>query len=251
MIGKAAFTSPPQSTPIMKALSQPFDAVIFDMDGTLLDSETMFRAIVFEVMEELGFAMTDSVHRAMVGSSHEATEKLLIEAFGVSFPYTVFDEKCRAYMHERASQSAVPVKPGARELLGALRDNGIPVAVATSSRAPHAHAHLGAAGLLEMFDTIVTRDDVINPKPDPEPYLTAARRLKVDPVHCIAFEDSFAGVRAAHGAGMRTVMVPDLVHPDTEIKALCTAVLESLLHAHEHLVTATGFEKHLQVKTKG
>ncbi|WDR00436.1 HAD family phosphatase [Devosia sp. J2-20] len=207
----------------------PFQAVIFDMDGTLLDTESVFRTIVFEVCDELGFEMTDDVHLSMIGGSHERTNQLLVEAYGVAFPYTQFDHRCRIIMNER-SQAGVPVKPGARELVGELRERGIPTGVATSSRNPHAQHHLGAAGLLELFDTIVTRDDVTNPKPHPEPYLTAATRLRVEPQHCLALEDSHAGVRAAHAAGMQTVMVPDLVHPSEEIRALGIAVMDSLNH---------------------
>ena len=209
----------------------PFQAVIFDMDGTILDTESVFRTIVFEVCTELGFEMTDAVHMSMVGGSHERTSQLLIEAYGVTFPYTLFDERCRVIMRER-SHAGVPVKRGAREFISELRERGIPTAVATSSRNPHATHHLGAAGLLDLFETVVTRDDVVNPKPHPEPYLTAARRLGVDPLHCLALEDSYSGVRAAHAAGMQTVMVPDLVHPDDEILALGIAVMESLHHVH-------------------
>ena len=208
---------------------RPFKAVIFDMDGTLIDTETVFRGIVFEVCTELGFEMTDAVHMSMIGGSHERTNQLLVEAYGVAFPYTLFDERCRIMMRER-SHGGVPVKQGARELIAELRERSIPVAVATSSRQPHAHRHLGEAGLLDLFETIVTRDDVLHPKPHPEPYLTAARRLGIDPLHCLAVEDSHAGVHAAHAAGMQTVMVPDLVHPSAEIRALGIAVLESLDH---------------------
>jgi HAD superfamily hydrolase (TIGR01509 family) len=216
----------------------PFDAVIFDMDGTLLDTEAVFRAIVFDVVGDLGFEMTDTIHLSMVGSSHEATQTLLVEAYGVSFPYQVFDERCRTTMHDRMKMDAIPVKSGARELIGALKTLDIPVAVATSSRRDHATLHLGAAGLLDHFDTVVTRDDVVHPKPHPEPYLTAATRLGVRPQNCIAFEDSHAGVRAAHAAGMQTIMVPDLVHPTDEIAQLCVAVLDSLDHAHKRLIVA-------------
>lgn len=218
----------PKTDPIRLS---PFDAAIFDMDGTLLDTEAVFKEIVFDVCTELGFEMTQDVHSSMVGSSHERTSQLLIEAYGVAFPYALFDEKCRVIMRER-SHGGVPVKPGALEFVTDLRERGIPTAVATSSRNPHAAHHLTAAGLLHLFDTVVTRDDVVNPKPHPEPYLTAARRLGVEPTKCLALEDSFSGVRAAHAAGMQTVMVPDLVHPGEDIHALGITVMGSMLDVH-------------------
>lgn len=206
---------------------KPFSAIVFDMDGTLLDTEMVFKQIVWDVSTELGFEMTDGIHHAMVGSSHETTNRLLVEAYGVSFPYTIFDEKCRVLMKQKMSE-VVPVKAGVHELLAELKARRIPAAVATSSRAPHALGHLGGAGILSMFEAVVTRDDVINPKPHPEPYLLAASRLGVDPLLCIAVEDSHTGVRAAHAAGMQTIMVPDIVAPSDEINALCVAVMDSL-----------------------
>ncbi|MHA6299875.1 HAD family hydrolase [Devosia sp. CAU 1758] len=209
----------------------PFEAAIFDMDGTLLDTEAVFRDIVFDVCTELGFEMTHDVHRSMVGSSHERTSQLLIEAYGVAFPYSLFDEKCRVIMRER-SHGGVPVKAGAVEFITELRARGIPTAVATSSRHPHAEHHLNAAGLLDLFETVVTRDDVVNPKPHPEPYLLAAERLGVGPTRCLALEDSHSGVRAAHAAGMQTIMVPDLVGPNDDIHALGVFIMDSLAHVH-------------------
>ncbi len=220
----------------MARMSRPalraFAAVVFDMDGTLLDTELVFKTIVYEVTAGLGFEMTDDVHHRMVGSSHETTSKLLVEAYGVTFPYEMFDAECRRIMRGRM-ESSVPVKPGVPELLAELKKRRIPMAVATSSRAPHALTHLGTAGLLDMFHAIVTRDDVVQPKPHPEPYLTAARLLGVLPATCLAIEDSFSGVRAAHAAGMQTVMVPDLVPPTDDIRALCDAVMGSLHEVHE------------------
>lgn len=236
-------------------LSHPFDAVVFDMDGTLLDTESVFRAIVFDVCAELGFEMTDLIHRSIVGSSHETTQRLLVEAYGVSFPYPLFDEMCRTHMHRRMADDPISLKRGAAGLVAALASHDIPMAVATSSRRAHAQAHLDAAGLFGAFRTVVTRDDVANPKPHPEPYLTAAQRLGARPADCVAFEDSLSGVRAAHAAGMRTIMVPDLIDPTEDIRVLCHAIIESLEHAHHSLAAnagpATRFQSHLQVKTKG
>jgi HAD superfamily hydrolase (TIGR01509 family) len=213
---------------------RPFAAVVFDMDGTLLDTELVFKEIVWDVTRDLGFEMTHAVHGQMVGSSHEATSRILAEAYGVSFPYELFDAECRRIMHGRMAD-AVPVKPGVRELLAELKSRRIPMAVATSSRSPHALTHLGTAGLLDIFQAIVTRDDVVRPKPHPEPYLTAARHLGVHPADCLAIEDSVSGVLSASGAGMQTVMIPDLVQPTPESRAACVAVMSSLHELREAL----------------
>lgn len=205
----------------------PFSAVVFDMDGTLLDTELVFRDVFYEVISGMGLTLDDSIYAHIVGTSHEVTHGILANAFGGQFSYQNFDAECRRIMGERM-ETAVPVRPGVTELLGELAARGIPAAVATSSRRVHALAHLGTAGILGRFETVVARDDVNAPKPHPEPYLTAASRLGVAPADCLAIEDSPTGVRSAHGAGMQTVMVPDIVQPTADIAALCVAVMDSL-----------------------
>src|SRR3954465_14845294 len=108
----------PQTTPTPPL--RPFSAIVFGWDVPLLDTEMVFREIVFDVTRDLGFEMTNAVHLSMVGSSHETSNRLLVEAYGVTFPYSLFDEQCRAAMRVKMEQ-AVPVKAGVHELLAELK----------------------------------------------------------------------------------------------------------------------------------
>jgi HAD superfamily hydrolase (TIGR01509 family) len=213
---------------------KPFTAAVFDMDGTLLDTELVFKEVVWDVSRSLGFTMTEAIHLGMIGTSHEASRALLVESYGVSFPVEMFDSECARIMTARCQES-MPVKAGVREFLKELKDRRIPIAVCTSSRTKSATVNLGLAGIFDQFDAVITRDDVVNPKPHPEPYLLAARKLRTPPAECLAIEDSLAGVRSAHAAGMQTLMVPDLIPPTDEIRTLCR-VMASL-----HEVRAAAF----------
>ncbi len=211
----------------MPFIPEKIEAVVFDMDGVLIDSEGLYRQHALETARDLGFVMSEELHLSTVGLPGPAGEEVIRAALGESFPFEEFDHVWRSRV-AAALMVEVPVKPGVRELLAVLEKHDIPVAVATSSNAQAAEHHLSRADLIAHFSAIVSGDDVDNGKPHPEPFLLAAERLEVEPENCLALEDSYNGVRSAHGAGMQTIMVPDLLPPTREMQALAIAVLDNL-----------------------
>jgi HAD superfamily hydrolase (TIGR01509 family) len=206
------------------------------MDGTLIDSEAVYVAAMQEAADALALALPLSLCHAMVGVPSHECNLMLQEHYGTGFDLDVFRGHFSTSVQRQMSER-VPVKPGVVELLDFLRDRGLPLAIATSAARATAERNLGRAGLLDRFDAVATRDDVEHPKPAPDLYLEAARRLGVTPEHCVAFEDSSIGVIAAHAAGMRAVMVLDILPPTDEARAKCFHIAEDL---HEVLRRMNG-----------
>lgn len=202
-------------------------AVIFDMDGLLLDTERLYAQAIFATCSALGYAMTDAVHRTLIGGPWEANMARLVEAFGEDFPLPAYRADCVA-RYTALCADGIALRPGARELIDFLDGQGIPMAVATSTDRKMATHHLRETGLLDRLSALVTRDDVAHGKPHPESYLTAARHLATDPAHCLALEDSHNGARSAIAAGMATILVPDMLPAIPEITARCVHVAHDL-----------------------
>lgn len=206
---------------------EPLEAVIFDMDGTLIDSETVYIAGMQEAARTLGLALPLDLCHAMVGVPRDGCNVLLLEHYGQDFDLTVFRGHYSNSVQRQMSER-VPVKPGVVELLDFLGDRNLPLAVATSANRETATRNLGRAGLLDRFKVLTARDDVPHPKPAPDLYLEAARRLGVAPGACVAFEDSSIGILAAHAAGMRAVMVIDILPPTEEARAKSFHIAQDL-----------------------
>jgi HAD superfamily hydrolase (TIGR01509 family) len=183
-----------------------YEAVVFDMDGVLADSEPEYFAAMQDVLAPLGHEVTEQDQRAVMGHSIEDTWEYLRERFALG---ENLSKLMQAYDEVLLRRLAVPRQtlPGVSELVSALRERGVPVAVASSSLASWIEALLGGLRLQGVFDALVPATMVPHPKPAPDIYIEAARRLGKAPERCIAIEDTPTGLAAAKAAGMLTVQV--------------------------------------------
>jgi HAD superfamily hydrolase (TIGR01509 family) len=205
----------------------PIQAVVFDMDGLLVDTEVLCRDAMMEATRRLGLELPMDVFLTMVGSPQAHTRAVAMKHFGEGFDCDGWIADTWALAHARIDLG-VALKAGVTELLDALEAADIPRAIATSSTHATVERQLGPHALIPRFQAIVANGDYARGKPSPDPFLVAAERLGVDPALCLALEDSHNGVRAAHAAGMMTIMAPDLLEATPEIAALCIGVVDTL-----------------------
>jgi HAD superfamily hydrolase (TIGR01509 family) len=220
----------------MTIFPNPVDAVIFDMDGLLLDTERIYVTAIMGASRAVGFDITEEFCHAMIGIPGKECDIMIQEHFGPTFPMTDYLRQCSARIASLV-EAGIPLKCGAIELIDHLSRRGIPTAIATSSSRRNAMLHLQRSGLLERFNAVITRDEVPYGKPRPDLFIKAAGKLGIEPKHCLSLEDSPNGIRSAHAAGTMPIMVPDILLPTDEIRAMCIAVVGSLHDVH-HLMTA-------------
>lgn len=202
-------------------------AVVFDMDGLLIDTEVVARDSFFEAASALGHDVPMSVYVQMIGVTGGGGRAAMLTHFGPDFPVEPLWQAWEVRFKATAA-AGVALKAGVVELLDCLDLVGLGRAIATSSSHDSVASHIGHHGILERFNAVIARGDYERGKPQPDPFLAAALALGVAPEHCLALEDSHNGVRAAHAAGMMTVMVPDLLEATDEIGALCVRIADSL-----------------------
>lgn len=204
------------------------DAVLLDMDGTLLDTEKVYFDSLVAALNACGYSDgVVALCHSMVGLPGPVCEAMLHEHYGAAFPLEAVNQAFLEH-RDRMMQSGLPLKSGTLGLLDAIAAAQRPMAIVTSSSRRSAERNLTLAGIRDRFETLLTLDDVTHGKPDPALYLKAAARLGVLPAACIAVEDSNHGVTAAHAAGAITLMVPDMAPPTDETRAKCAAVLPDL-----------------------
>jgi len=215
----------------MRAATAAYTAVVFDMDGLLLDSERPTRDAWLQSAAALGASLSESDYLDVVGLNHRDSNARMLTLFGGDV--RLMDAvRARADAALAAGAPYAP-KPGARRLLEVLRAAGVPCAVASSTHVDQVRVRLQRVGLLTHFNAVCGGDEVQRGKPNPDLYLLALERLNATPQNTLAFEDSGHGVRAALAAGLATIAVPDLKAPDPEWLARCLAVLPSLEAAYD------------------
>lgn len=204
-------------------------AVIFDMDGVLLDTEKHYCTLWLRAAHELGFDNFTLQHSYQIRSmAAEYAEPMLREQLGDSFDYYAVRERRRVLVDQALREQGIEGKPGAEELLAWLRGQGIKTAVATATQKDLATERLAAVGLAQYFDQIVSAKNVKHGKPAPDVYLYACAQIGEQPQHCIAVEDSPNGIQSAYRAGLRTVMVPDQTQPDEALFEMLFACVPNL-----------------------
>jgi len=204
------------------------EAVLFDMDGLMFDTERMYQKAWLQAGRQMGVPMEPEIVDRLRGRNREGCARVCREAFGEDFDFDAMRTACRALMARWIEEDGLPVKPGLYELLAELERRGIPAVLATSTTRDSAWGHLQRAKVDRYFLGAVCGDEVSHSKPDPEVFLKAAALAGRDPARCMVLEDSPAGVRAGAAAGCFTVMVPDLTAPDEELRKLADEILPGL-----------------------
>ncbi len=218
-------------------------AVIFDLDGLILDSQRLATDAWTRAVASLGYCLTEELNLQVIGRNARDSDAILCAALGADFPVDAARQTARQFFSDLTQERGIPVKPGLGALLNFLEARAVRTAIATSSSRAGCERHLQRAGLLERFAVLVCGDEVKEGKPSPEIFLTAARLLGTDPEACVVLEDSFTGIRAAHAAGMIPIMVPDLLPPDEDIRALAYRVVPTLDQARDVIASLLAFPR--------
>ena len=211
------------------------DGVIFDMDGTMFDTERMWATFWEPALAALGLPYREGLAEAARGTAGVTTRNVVRQFYGPDCDAEAIVDSLHRVADEVFFSAPVPKKPGLDALLAWLKARHIPMAVASSSREAMIRHNLDVWGLTQDFTAIVSGQHVAHSKPDPEIFLLTAQKLGVEPARCLVLEDSYNGVRAGAAGGFVTVMVPDLVPANEEMRGLYTMECASLWEVLEKL----------------
>lgn len=210
-------------------------SVVFDMDGILFDTENLCKASWEAVAIRRGLPDMDIIFPKCIGLNNNDSRQIVLTAYGEDFPYESFKKEASVWFWDKIEREGLPVKPGAKELLTWLKENGFRIALASSTKRTSVLDCVERAGFQEFFEEIITGDMVEHSKPQPDIFLKACEKIEAVPGNTYAIEDSYNGIRAAHAAGMIPLMVPDMLPPTEEMERLSTGIFGDLFEVLEYL----------------
>lgn len=215
-------------------------AIIFDMDGLMIDTERLALKAWQLAGVDFGFPISDDIFISMVGRNRWDSDRTLVEVFGTDFPVDAVRKKYRMYLDSWIDEGKLSVKSGLLDLLGFLDKISMLKAVATSTEYERAIHKLSLTNLLRYFPVVIAGDQVEKGKPAPDIFLAASVRLGVLPESCLVLEDSDAGIQAAYDAGMTPVMIPDMKPPSEKSLAFAHTVFVGLGEFHDYFRESLG-----------
>lgn len=210
-------------------------AVVFDMDGVLFDTELICMKAWIAIAEKWNMPGMEEVFPKCIGLNANDSRRIVLDAYGEEFEYPRFRQETADWFQEYIARNGLPIKPGARQILEWLDGTEYTVGLASSTRRSSVMSHLEQADFQKHFSVVITGDMVEHSKPRPDIYLLACKALGVSPTQAYAVEDSPNGIRAAHAAGMRTILVPDMIQPDEEIRGLSSKIFKNLEEVRQYL----------------
>lgn len=225
-------------------------AVLFDMDGTMFDTEKIGWDGFLRAFKAYGYDVSDELSQRLIGCTYPMMQQILTEEFGEDLPLDEIMKIREVYMDEYLKKNGVPEKPGLRSLISYLVENDIPIGVVSANRSSQIYRYLRMAGLAQFVDTVICAQDLANPKPDPMAYLKGAHALDVAPEDCLVVEDSPIGAQAGINAGMPTVMIPDMVAPTAEIRKEVVGIYPNLYRVVQLLKDAEAKSKAVAIPKK-
>ena len=222
--------------------SRPIRGILFDMDGLVLDSESLYTRFWREAAQALGYTMTVEQSLGMRSLGKKLGQPYLESLYGPGIDYTTLRNKRIELMEVYVDQHGIAPKAGIYELLDYMEANGIAAAITSSSPMESIERHLAAVNLLHRFQKFCSGHNIPNGKPAPEIYLLGAKELGLKPEECLALEDSPTGVLSAYRAGCLPVMIPDLDQPGEETQKILFAKADSLAHVIDILKQQNGHQ---------
>lgn len=216
------------------------EAVLFDMDGVILDTERIHADGWLHSFQSFGIQADEQFLISLRGTNRRTQEAIVSERFGERVNYAELRERRRIYCERRFAEDGIRLKPGYRELTEWLKAQGIPRALCTSTEMEAVLREFPLAGISFDFDAAVTGTEPERGKPAPDVFLLGAEKLSADPANCFVLEDSPNGVESGFAAGCRVIMIPDTVPPSPELRKKTVAVCAGLLEVRELMIEIQG-----------